>query len=190
MGGVQCLTDNSTCCLSVADHSLHSSVRYSSFNRQAGSIQLSINSLVRPRPTLQWHVVVFFYRDLSLTLRGTLSRRVMETMETQTITTVTRSLSHTHQLLRFYDIMHWLCTHTHIYCQGSSHPTAVAAPQAQLREGNAETYRESERWATWRGKKEVSRKERSTGTLSNRNTANSKACKTSVLVLPSSSAGK
>ncbi len=77
----------------------------------------------------------------------------METRETQTITT-NLSLSPTHIIsLSQYDALTQMHTHahtlthtyTHTYCQGSSHPTAVAAPQAQLREGNAETYRESER---------------------------------------------
>lgn len=50
----------------------------------------------------------------------------METMETQAITaTDTRTR-----------------TRTHTYFQGSSRPTAAAAPQAQLRGGNSETHRE------------------------------------------------
>jgi len=84
---------------------------------------------------------------------------------------------HIHTLLHFHNMMHRLgCarkhthTHTHTYCQGSSHPTAVAAPQAQLREGNAETYRESERWATWGGKKRSAERKGSVGTLSNTET--------------------
>lgn len=94
---------------------------------------------------------MFLQRPPPDTERETLIlRELMETMETQTITN-TNSLSptQTHIIsLSQYDadsVCTHARTHTHTYCQGSFHPTAVAAPQAQLREGNAETYRESER---------------------------------------------